>query len=93
MDDNQKMQAGPQFLCNATDKRLFAAATSINVRNLTALLWNIRKRRNALVFRLEEESCAFTLRRCSADLQLWRHRVQDRRAKLCLDAWSSFLCN
>ena len=60
---------------------------------LTAFLWNIWKRRNALVFRLEEEPCVSTLRRCSADLQLWRHRVQDLRAKLCLYNWSSFLCN
>ena len=60
---------------------------------LTAFLWNIWKRRNALVFRFEEEPCVSTLQRCSADLQLWRLRVQDLRAKLCLDNWSSFLCN
>ena len=27
------------------------------------------------------------------NLQLWHLRVQDLRAKLCLDNWSSFLCN
>ena len=66
---------------------------NIDNGKVSSTLWNIWKRRNALVFRLEEETCFFTLPRCSADLQLWRHRVQDRRAKLCLDAWSSFLCN
>jgi len=57
---------------------------NINIDNgkVGSTLWNIWKRRNAVVFRLEEETCVFTLRRCSADLQLWRHRVQDRRAKL-----------
>ena len=67
--------------------------TKVRSTILTAFLWNIWKRRNALVFRLEEEPCVSTLQHCSADLQLWRLRVQDLRAKLCLDNWSSFLCN
>ncbi|XP_039853428.1 uncharacterized protein LOC120711831 [Panicum virgatum] len=55
---------------------------NIDNGKVRSTLWNIWKRRNALVFRLEEETCVFTLRRCSADLQLWRHRVQDRRGVL-----------
>ncbi|KAG2559328.1 hypothetical protein PVAP13_8NG311831 [Panicum virgatum] len=60
---------------------------------LTAILWNIWKRRNALVFRNEHETCHVALRRCAANLYLWRHRMQNAQAKICLEDWSTFLCN
>ncbi|KAK1642427.1 hypothetical protein QYE76_060232 [Lolium multiflorum] len=41
---------------------------------VTAILWNIWKRRNSLVFNNQDEPLMMVTRRCLADLRLWAHR-------------------
>jgi hypothetical protein len=57
-----------------------AAATII-----TAILWNVWKRRNALVFNLEDEPLTSLARRCLDDVRLWAHRCRSTLKELVAD--------
>ena len=55
---------GPPLLCQRTRSTV-----------LSAILWNIWKRRNARVFNNETEPLGCVLRHCAHDLELWSNRV------------------
>ena len=51
---------------------------------IMALLWNIWKAWNALVFRSEHQSTTQVLKAVAADLQLWVHRAKPEDSLLTL---------
>ncbi|PUZ74722.1 hypothetical protein GQ55_1G088600 [Panicum hallii var. hallii] len=55
---------------------------------LTCILWNIRKCRNAEIFRHEDETNLMISRRCRDDLILWSNRCSSPSDRAKLVGWS-----
>ncbi|KAK1642140.1 hypothetical protein QYE76_059945 [Lolium multiflorum] len=53
----------------------------------TAILWNIWKRRNALVFNNVDESLPLVVKNCVQDVRLWAYRCPKENSRCILNSW------
>jgi hypothetical protein len=58
---------------------------------IIAFLWNLWKRRNAMIFQNENEPLHVLLSRIISDLALWSHRCSKEAPKALLMDWGIML--
>lgn len=72
---------------------LSESADAVRSTVITALLWNIWKMRNSVVFNTVYQPMRLTIFAVASDLELWKHRVRRSTLVDALLQWSLIFSN